>query len=86
MKTEYKYIKFTFNDKDAPLKGGFCINKRSKTTLGFWDYYAPWKQYVIEFLEDCVFNTTCLKDIVDFLGQLNKAEDKDNGKNTNRPG
>ena len=78
MKTKYKYIEFTVNDKESLRKGGLCVNIKSKTILGYWDYYKPWKQYVIEFLEDCVFNTACLLDIVDFLGQLNnnKVEDK----------
>jgi len=77
MKAKYKYIEFTFSDKKSPLKGGSCINRKSKDMLGYWDYYAPWKQYVIEFLEDCVFNTTCLQDIADFLGQLNNNKIKD---------
>ncbi len=79
MRTEYKYIKFTFVDSNDHKKGGDCLNKKSTTVLGYWQYYKPWKQYVIEFLEDCVFNETCLRDIADFLNQLNKKpKDKDN--------
>lgn len=79
MKTEYKYIKFTFVDSKDHKKGGACINKKTTSILGYWDYYIPWKQYVIEFLEDCVFNSTYLQDIADFLNQLN-GKDKPNAK------
>ena len=74
MKTEYKYISFKLTDGKDNKKGALCLNKKTGTVLGYVEYYKPWKQYVIEFLEDCVFNTSCLLDIADFLGQLNKNE------------
>jgi len=80
MKTKYKYIEFEFIDRKNHKKGGFCKNKKTKYTLGYWDFHKPWNQYVIEFMEDCVFNESCLQDIAHFLNQLNgKPKDKDNG-------
>ena len=74
LKTEYKYISFKLTDVEDYKKGAECLNKKSGLCLGYVEYYKPWKQYVIEFLEDCVFNNSCLLDIADFLGQLNKNE------------
>jgi len=74
MKTEYKYISFKLTDGKDNKKGALCLNKKTGTVLGYIEYYKLWKQYAIEFLEDCVFNNSCLLDIADFLGQLNKNE------------
>jgi len=72
LKTDYKYIRFKLVDVEDYKKGAECVNKKSGVLLGYVEYYKSWKQYVIEFLEDCVFNASCLKDIADFLSQLNK--------------
>lgn len=71
MKTSYKYIEFepTLGHDDEWK----CVNKKAKTILGYVSFYEPWKQYVIEFLEDCVFNVSCLNNIAHFLRQLNQA-------------
>jgi len=74
LKTEYKYIVFKFTDAADHKKGAECLNKKSGTILGYVEYYTPWKQYVIEFREDFVFNVSCLKDIADFLRQLNNED------------
>ena len=68
MKTRYRYIHFD----EAEGVGWYCYNNKSETTLGCVTYYARWRQWVIDFKEDCVFNVQCLQDIADFLGQLNK--------------
>lgn len=49
-------------------------NIKTGAAMGAVSYYAPWKQFVIEFVEDCVFNNQCLKDITDFLEQLNREQ------------
>ena len=86
MKTKYKYIHF---EKIAGQ--WFCYNNKAKSELGRIEYYSRWRQYVIEFEQGCVFNDTCLTDIIHFLRQLqtehNKPkENKDaqNGKEKNQ--
>ncbi len=74
MKTRYKFIHFA---KCNPSSKGWlwgCLNNKDKDIMGVIIYYKPWKQHVIEFREGCVFNNSCLEDIIDFLGQLNRQE------------
>lgn len=71
MKSRYKYIHF-----ENVLKGHwYCYNNKTDDDLGCATYYEPWKQWVIDFTDaqDCVFNNQCLRDIADFLDQLNKT-------------
>jgi len=71
LKTEYKYIMFV---QTTLVDNWNCLNKKQKDELGSVFFYKPWKQYVFEFNElgDCVFNSSCLRDIAHFLDQLNK--------------
>lgn len=69
MRTVYKYIHFTQDGRDW-----VCRNSKNNTLLGEVIFYSRWKQHIIMFEPDCVFNTTCLLDIADFLKQLNKEE------------
>lgn len=69
MKTRYKYIHF---EKDDPtLDRWFCCNNKTNSEMAEIIYYEPWKQYVIEYMSEFVFNNSCLRDIADFLDQLN---------------
>lgn len=43
------------------------INNKSNDMLGEIYYYPPWRQYVVGFFEGCIFNNTCLRDIIDFM-------------------
>lgn len=70
MKTAYKHIEFI----ETTLQGHWnCLNKKHGDDLGSVFFYQPWKQFVFEFCElgDCVFNSSCLRDIAHFLDQLN---------------
>ena len=69
LKTKYKFIHFIEGNADTKWK---CCNNRDYSILGTIEYYPRWKQYVIEFTERCVFNNQCLKDIADFLKDLNR--------------
>lgn len=71
LKTKYKYIEF----KERPHKEAelwICLNKKDGTHLADLIYYKPWRQWVVEFQEGCVFNNTCLNDISHFLRQINQ--------------
>lgn len=43
------------------------FNNRSGDQLGILSYYKPWKEYVFLSREECVFNNTCMRDVLDFI-------------------
>lgn len=67
MKTEYKHIHFV-NKK----KLWICRNNKTDSDLGCIWFYETWKRYTIIFDEKAIFDAGCLRDISDFLDQLNK--------------
>ncbi len=72
MKIKYKFIYFAKCNSSSKGWLWACMTNKNKGILGVITYYKWWKQHVIEFREGCVFNNQCLKDIADFLEQLNK--------------
>lgn len=42
-------------------------NNRTKAQLGIISWYKPWKEYVFSSQPDCVFNNSCLRDVLDFI-------------------
>lgn len=46
------------------------FNRRSGAQLGILSYYSPWKEYVFSSREDCVFNRSCLLDVLNFLDRV----------------
>ena len=75
LKTKYKYVYFS---SALPIHQSailwICQNNRDKHVLGCIEYYTPWKQHIIDFKEGCIFNNRCLKDIAEFLEQLNRLK------------
>lgn len=43
------------------------FNNKSDLQIGILSWYSPWKQYVFSSQEECVFNNSCLHDVLDFL-------------------
>ena len=84
LKTRYKYIHFGHlntemllnDDKEGDTNNDIweCRNNETDMSLGEIEYYPPWRQYVITFNEDCVFNNECLRDIAHFLKQLKERK------------
>ena len=71
MKTRYKHIHFEEGGgpkADHPLY--HCKNNRTASILGVVFYFKPWKKYVFEGRTGCVFDVSCLTDIIDFMNQL----------------
>ena len=73
LKTRYKFIHF-YEALSVHTKkySWICHNNKNGSALGAVEFYRLWNQYIIEFNNDCVFNSQCLKDIADFLEQLNR--------------
>jgi hypothetical protein len=71
MKTDYKYLKFILGFTQPPKTSVWlCKNIQSGDVLGTVKYYPAWRQYCY-FPQSCtVFNDGCLRDIADFLSQL----------------
>ena len=71
MKTKYKHIHFEVGPRFAG--GGvfyYCKSNRNDAILGDVTYYDDWKKYVFEGRAGCVFDTSCLADVIDFMSQL----------------
>lgn len=76
MKT-YKFIKI---QQSATVRGGISweeefegkpvyriYNNKGGDQIGILSWYKPWRQYVFSSREECVFNNSCLRDILDFM-------------------
>ena len=66
MKTKYKHIHFVRVDAHH----WNCLNNKTGGVLCEIYHYAPWRKYVFEGQGGCVFDTSCLQDILHFMGQL----------------
>ena len=66
MKIRYKHIRF-----EKVMGVWLCRNIKSNHPLGGIEYYPKWKKWVMNFDEHSVFDEFCLRDIADFLTQLN---------------
>lgn len=66
---KYKYI--TIKQVDAEVFEGRPVyrifNNRSNGQLGIISWYKPWKEYVFSSQPECVFNNSCLRDVLDFI-------------------
>ena len=47
------------------------VSKQSNTAIGEIKWHGAWRQFCIFFKAETVYNTDCLKDILDFIKQLN---------------
>ena len=43
------------------------FNNKTKAQLGIISWYKFWKEYVFSSQPECVFNNTCLRDVLDFM-------------------
>ena len=73
MRREYNYIRFQLGEEKKRTTMWYCRNRSSDDWLATIAWYGAWRQYcIIEFNDCAVFNSQCLKDIADFLDNLNK--------------
>lgn len=68
-KTKYKHIFFESKKIGRSILW-ICRNNKTKAHLGFVTYYNPWRRWIFEGIQGCVFDTSCLADIIDFMKQL----------------
>lgn len=74
MKTKYKYIFFKLYGESITGKTVIyqCKTLNSRETIGEAKWFGQWFQYCFFPEPDTIFNSGCLKDIQDFLNNLNK--------------
>lgn len=69
---KYKYI--TIEQRDGEMFEKHPVyriyNNRSKGQIGILCYYKSWREYVFSSNEDCVFNNTCLMDVLNFMAAI----------------
>jgi hypothetical protein len=66
---KYKFITIKQVGKEL-FEGKPCYriyNNKSDGQIGILSYYPPWKCFVFSSQPECVFNNSCLKDVLDFL-------------------
>lgn len=66
---KYKFINIR-QENDEMFEGHpvyRIFNNRSNAQIGILSFYKPWKQYVFSSQPECVFNDSCLKDVLNFI-------------------
>lgn len=69
MQGKYKFF-FIRQNNDEQFEGHPVYRIQSKKTqehIGIISWYKPWKKYVFSSMPECVFDTSCLKDVLDFM-------------------
>jgi len=69
---KYKFITIEQRDGEVFEKHPVyrIYNNRSKGQIGILSFYKPWKEYVFSSKEDCVFNNTGMRDVLDFIENI----------------
>ena len=68
-KKVYRYINIR-QDGDEVFEGHpvyRIYNNKSDGQIGLLSFYRPWKCYVFSSIPECVFNHSCLRDVLDFI-------------------
>ena len=69
MKTRYNHIHF-IESSGQKEKYWLCCNNKTNAGLGIVEYYSRWRRWVFTGYESAIFDSSCLRDIADFLDQL----------------
>jgi len=68
---ETKYMEFVLVGRKPKTNVYEVRNKKIFDVIGIISWYSYWRQYIFEMEMCCVFNHTCLKEISEFLEELN---------------
>lgn len=84
MKCKYTYVHFVRAAKQNPKTWIYIVRMDTKKGLGFLlgvvKWYAQWRQYAFYPAGGTVFEKTCLRDIRDFVIDLNERQRLKNQK------
>jgi len=67
---ESKYLEFFKAGHTGKTEVYNILSKHQGYVIGHIRWYGPWRQYCFYTAPNCVFNTGCLQDIQDFIGEL----------------
>ncbi len=70
MKTKYKHIYFEQGGQLYSKVNWLCRNKKTDDLLGEIEFYDQWNKWTFSGSMNSVFDTSCLKDIINFMEQL----------------
>lgn len=75
MTTETKWLRFQEQPKMPGRKTSIWTvsAKESGVCLGEIAWYGPWRQYVFNPANGCLFNRTCLRDLATFCEEAMNA-------------
>ena len=73
MKTKYKFIHF----KEWTSTTWIIYNRKHKNKLGEITFTKDWKRFVFVPQPETIWSSDCLRDIADFLDQLQKEKKAD---------
>jgi len=64
-----KYLNYTEvgNTGKTKLVG---VGNNYGEKLGYIKYHSPWRKYIFSPITDSLYDTSCLKDICDFIDEL----------------
>lgn len=73
---ETKYLTFSrLKHQDKRTYDVRVLNKYDEL-LGFIYWRVGWRRYVFEPKENMIFDTNCLKDIIEYIQQLTEEKEK----------
>lgn len=79
MKKQYEYIEMVEVTADSVKTKRFAVmNRTHGYALGEIGWSPPWRQYIFKPFSDTIFSAGCLKDIIDFIEEL--QEERRNSK------
>jgi len=74
MKTRFRYVTIRQVNGEVfeqhPVYRVF--NNKSKGQLAILSWYKPWKTYVFSSHESCVFNLSCLNDVINYMKKMSR--------------
>lgn len=70
-----KWIDFVKLKKPSSRKTDIyqVVTKDGRSLLGMISWWAPWRKYTFQPNANCVFETQCLGDIIQFINDLMQA-------------
>ena len=77
MKTQYKFIKFIPAGNDGTHDLWRCFTNRQNEELGYVGWEQCWHEFTFAPSAGTIFSASCLNDISNFLGQLNRPAQGD---------
>ena len=69
-----KYMNFYLQEKKAKTGVWVALNSKSNAWLATFKWYPAWRQYIVQFDPEAIFNDGCLNDIYSFMRALHNKE------------